>query len=75
MPIQENIRIGGRYELQPKSFHRPIRGVVTKVNGSEITVKVQSSELCDRDKIPKDQIILADAFDVKHALENSYFFS
>jgi len=75
MPIQENIQIGNRYELQPKTFHRPITGKVTEIREGVLLVAVEHCDLCDREKLPEDRVIKAEAHDFKRALETNYFFS
>ena len=75
MPIQENIQIGSRYELQPKTFHRPITGKVTEIREDVLLVAVENCDLCDRQKVPENRVIKAKSHDFKRLLETNYFFS
>ncbi|GBD80814.1 hypothetical protein [Tetragenococcus halophilus] len=71
----EAIQVGQRYKVQPRYFHRPFIGKVKNVSGSNIVFEVENYEFVDQKKIEASRLINVDVTDVKHPMNNSYFFS
>jgi hypothetical protein len=69
------LKVGGRYEVQPKGFHRKLIGTIEQVNGPVISVKVETYDRCDEQKMTADKVIQVENLDIKKSLDMSYFFS
>ena len=69
------LTVGGRYEVQPKDFHRSFIGTIKEINGTMISVEIETYDRCDEQKMTANKIIEVESLDIKKALDTSYFFS
>ncbi|MGX7197292.1 hypothetical protein [Enterococcus olivae] len=71
----QELKVGERYEVQPKDFHRRFIGKVHELNGNSVLFKVENYDNCDQKRITADKLVEVDALDVKVPIRNTYFFS
>lgn len=69
------IKIGNKYEVKPKEFHRSLVGTAKRVTDQGIIFEVNFCDMCDREKVSDSKEVLATDFDVKQALGEKCFFS
>jgi hypothetical protein len=71
----EDFKVGERFEVQPRNFHRRFVGKVLSVRGAAILFEIESYDRCDQDKVKEDRLVEVEELDVKHHLDGRCFFS
>lgn len=71
----QELKVGERYEVQPKGFHRRFIGKVHELNGTSVLFKIENYDNCDQKRVTADKLVEVDALDVKKSVEGTYFFS
>ena len=69
------LTVGGRYEIQPKEFHRRFTGKIKQVDNTGISVEIETYDRCDEQNLPANKLIQVKSLDVKKSLDTACFFS